>query len=148
MKKSLLFIFLLLTAAGAFAQTGYNIDITLRPFKNQKIYLGYYYGKMKALTDSAILDNTSKGIFKGDKTLPGGIYFIVSPNKEILFELLIDKQQAFGIDADTTALPANVKFIRSPDNSGFQQYTMFASRTGKTSSLLAGRYNQAIPKIQ
>ena len=63
MKKSLLFISLLLSAAGAFAQTGYNIDITLRPFKNQKIYLGYYYGKMKALTDSAILDNASKGIF-------------------------------------------------------------------------------------
>ena len=143
MKKSLLFIFVLLSATGAFAQTGYNIDITLRPFKNQKIYLGYYYGKMKALTDSAILDNASKGIFKGDKTLPGGIYFIVSPNKEILFELLIDKQQAFGIDADTTALPANVKFIRSPDNSGFQQYTMFASRTGKTSSLLAGKYKQS-----
>jgi len=143
MKKFVLLFFLAACIANLSAQTGYNIDITLRPFSNQKIYLGYYYGKMKALTDSAVLDNSSKGVFQGEKALPGGIYFIVSPNKEILFELLIDKQQSFGIDADTTALPSNVKFLRSPDNSGFQQYTLFASRTGRESSRLTAGYKQS-----
>jgi hypothetical protein len=136
MRNTLLLIIFGGWMAGASAQGGYQIDITLRPFKNQKIYLGYHYGKVKALTDSAVLDNESKGIFKGEKTLPGGIYFIVSPTKEILFELLIDKQQNFAVDADTTALPANVKFIRSPDNAGFQQYTLFASQTGRESNRL------------
>src|SRR5688500_8376072 len=106
MKKFALLFFLAASMTGLSAQTGYNIDITLRPFKNQKIYLGYYYGKMKALSDSAVLDNSSTGVFRGNKPLPGGIYFIVSPAKEILFELLIDKQQSFAIDADTTSLPA------------------------------------------
>ncbi|RYY13007.1 MAG: DUF5106 domain-containing protein [Chitinophagaceae bacterium] len=140
MKKVALLLFLAATMANLSAQTGYNIDITLRPFKNQKIYLGYYYGKLKALTDSAVLDNASTGVFKGDKTLPGGIYFVVSPNKEILFELLIDKQQSFSIDADTVGLPANVRFTKSPDNAGFQQYTLFASRTGRESARLTSSY--------
>ena len=143
MKKFILLFFLVACIFNLSAQTGYNIDITLRPFSNQKIYLGYYYGKIKALTDSAVLDNSSKGVFQGPKALPGGIYFIVSPNKEILFELLVDKQQSFGIDADTSALPSNVKFLRSPDNSGFQQYTLFASLIGRESSRLTAAYKQS-----
>jgi len=143
MKKSVLIFFLAAFFLDAASQTGYNIDIALRPFKNQKIYLGYHYGKMKALTDSTVLDNESKGNFQGDKTLPGGIYFIVSPNKEILFELLIDKQQFFGINADTINLPANVRFTKSPDNSGFQQYTMLASRAGRESARLTAGYRQS-----
>ena len=143
MKKASLVTVLVVMVLSAAAQPGYNIDITLKPFRNQKIYLGYHYGKAKALTDSAILDNNSKGVFNGEKTLPGGIYFVVSPNKEILFELLIDKQQRFAIDADTVNLPANVRFTRSPDNSSFQQYTMFASRAGRESAGLTAAYKKS-----
>ena len=73
------------TGAWVAAQTGYNIPITLKPYKNTWVYLGYYYGKLKALSDSVLLDANSKGVFKGKEALPGGIYFIVSPKKEILF---------------------------------------------------------------
>lgn len=112
------------------AQTGYNIDITLKPYKNSYIYLGYHYGKMKALADSVLLDENSKGVFKGNQPLAGGIYFVVSPRKEILFELLIDKQQKFTITADSAGLPNSVVFTGSPDNTAFQHYTRFANTTG------------------
>ncbi|RYY28622.1 MAG: DUF4369 domain-containing protein [Chitinophagaceae bacterium] len=140
MKKASLITVLTVLVFSATAQPGYNIDITLKPFRNQKVYLGYHYGKAKALTDSAVLDNNSKGVFSGEKTLAGGIYFVVSPNKEILFELLIDKQQRFAIEADTANLPSNVRFLRSPDNSSFQQYTVFASRAGRESARLTAAY--------
>jgi hypothetical protein len=128
-----------LVAAAAFitthtiAQTpaGYNIGITLKPYKNQFVYLGYYYGKIKALADSAMLDANSAGVFKGKTALEGGIYFIVSPRKEILFEVLIDKKQQFTIAADTAGLPASVKFTGSPENSLFQSYSKFASENGR-----------------
>jgi hypothetical protein len=112
------------------AQTGYNINITLKPYKNSYVYLGYHYGKMKALADSVLLDENSKGTFKGKQPLPGGIYFVVSPRKEILFELLIDKQQQFTITADSAGLPNSVVFTGSPDNAAFQNYTRFANTTG------------------
>jgi hypothetical protein len=112
------------------AQTGYNINITLKPYKNSYIYLGYHYGKMKALADSVLLDQNSTGTFKGKQALPGGIYFIVSPRKEILFELLLDNQQNFSIKADSAGLPNSVVFTGSADNTAFQNYTKFANTTG------------------
>jgi hypothetical protein len=102
------------------------------------VYLGYYYGKLKALADSTMLNANSAGKFTGKKKLPGGIYFIVSPRKEILFEVLVDKQQQFSIVADTAALPASITFNGSQDNALFQSYTKYISVSGnQINSLMA-----------
>jgi hypothetical protein len=135
MKYSFLFSSLLI-AFSLFAQNGYNIKVTLKPYKNEKLYLGYHYGKMKALADSTILNEGSTGSFKGKELLPGGIYFVVSPRKEILFEILIDKDQDFTIIGDTSNLPASVSFNGSNDNTQFQGYSAFANRTGQAISRL------------
>ena len=113
------------------AQQGYKIDISFKPYKNEKIYLGYYYGKLKALADSTVLNGNSKGSFIGKESLHGGIYFIVSPRKEILFEILIDKDQNFSIVADTSNLPTSVSFSGTIDNTQFQSYSGFANQTGQ-----------------
>ncbi|AEW02312.1 hypothetical protein A4D02_30985 [Niastella koreensis] len=112
------------------AQSGYNIPITLKPYKNTYVYLGYYYGRLKALADSTMLDENGKGVFSGKEPLPGGIYFIVSPRKEILFELLLDKQQQFSISADSASLPNNVVFTGSQENNLFHLYTRFTNQIG------------------
>ena len=104
--------------------TGYNIPITLTPFKNTWVYLGCYFGKYKNLSDSAWLNEKSQGVFKGKGKLPKGIYFAVSPQKYLLFEFLMDKDQNFSIKADTTNL-SNVIITGSPDNQMFQEYTKF-----------------------
>ena len=131
MKKLLLFLLCQgLLGSALMAQTGYNIKVNVKPFKNQYLYLGYHYGKKKALADSTLLDANSKGVFKGSKALAGGIYFIVSPQKQILFELLIDKQQNFSIEADTSSLPNSIKFSGSSDNSLFQSYTVRLNKVG------------------
>jgi Domain of unknown function (DUF5106)/Thioredoxin-like len=128
-------IFLLLLSTLSFqllhAQSAYSIKLTLLPFKNSKVYLGYYYGKVKAVADSTVLDVNSTGTFKGKDPLPGGIYFIVSPKKEILFELLIDKEQHFSIKADSADLPEKILYSGSQDNTLFQSYTSFMAKDGK-----------------
>ncbi|MBL7735089.1 MAG: DUF5106 domain-containing protein [Chitinophagaceae bacterium] len=131
MKKITLLLAGLASLLLAHAQTGYDIAITLKPYKNSYIYLGYYYGKIKALADSTLLDEHSSGRFTGKERLPGGIYFIVSPNKEILFETLLDKQQHFSITADTADLPSGIVFSQSRDNAQFQEYSSFAAQMGK-----------------
>src|SRR6185503_5517780 len=110
MKRIGTLILLMMGCLFATAQSGYKIPITLKPYKNTYVYLGYYYGKVKALSDSALLDANSKGVFTGKEPMPGGIYFIVSPKKEILFEILIDKQQNFSIVADSATLPNTISF--------------------------------------
>lgn len=104
------------------ANAGHNIKITLTPIKNAKVYLGSYYGKNKVLADSALLNETSTGFFKGDKKLVEGVYFVVSPNYVIQFELLVGSNQNFTIVADT-ANKDNVVIKGSTDNDVFKQYT-------------------------
>ena len=104
LKKTITSQGFLLIAFCGYSQ-GYDIHLTLKPFTNAKVYLGYHYGKVKAVADSVILDGNSSGVFKGSTKLAGGIYFIVSPKKEILFELLVDEQQQFSISADTASAP-------------------------------------------
>ena len=112
MKRSIqIFVFILLIQTGQ-AQTkpvanvkpatpaGKQISITLTPLKNCWVYIGSYYGKGKALVDSAYLNDKSTGLFKGIK-LVGGVYFIVSPKMTIQFEFLIDSKQQFSIVGDT-----------------------------------------------
>src|SRR5450631_2718363 len=138
------FSFLLMSCFG-YSQ-GYSIHLTLKPFTNSKVYLGYHYGKVKAVADSVVLDGNSAGVFKSAEKLSGGIYFIVSPKKEILFELLIDQQQQFSISADTLHLPASIVFTGSPENKTFLEYTAFMNSHGKELATLQTQMAQTKTK--
>jgi len=131
MKRLLFLVFTIVISYSAAAQTGYQITVTIKPCTNQYVYLGYYYGKLKALADSVKLNNVATGILSGKQKLPGGIYFLVSSKKEILFELLLDKQQHFSITADTAHLPNSVIFTGSEDNTQFQSYSKDIAVSGK-----------------
>lgn len=110
--------------------TGYEIRVSLNAYQNQYLYLAYHYGKTKALADSAQVQANGTAVFKGNKPLPGGIYIMVSPKKEFLFELLVDKEQKFSVQADTARLH-EVKFTGSRDNNEFLAYTGFIQTRGK-----------------
>ncbi len=132
MSKILLSLATCLCLIQAQSQTGYSIRLHLKPYTGGKVYLGYYYGKIRALADSAQLDGNSDGLFSGKDKLPGGVYFIVSPGRSILFELLIDSQQNFSVEADTNNLPSSVVFSGSgsTDNVVFQAYTRYTADKG------------------
>ena len=60
----MLLIPVLLLAAIVFAQSGYEIKVTLKPFKNEYIYLGHYSGKQYPVIDSVKLNDKSEAVFK------------------------------------------------------------------------------------
>ena len=130
MRKSITLFLISLITLAAFSQTGHQITVTIKAFKNQYIFLGYHYGKLKALADSVKLNAQGTGTLTGSKPYPGGIYFIVSPKKEILFEMLLDKQQRFSVSADTGKAGNQPVFLNSPDNTQFQAYTRFIGEKG------------------
>ena len=138
MKKLLLIPFLML-ATIALAQNGYEIKVTLKPFKNEYIYLGHYSGKQYPIVDSVKLNDQSEGIFKGAKKLGGGIYLVVYPAKNNYFEVLIDKQQHFSVIADTANVRKEKKFINSPDNILFTSYQSYMAEKGKSIDSLKKR---------
>lgn len=125
---------------------GYEIPITLSPYKNTWIYLGSYFGKGKTLSDSAWLNEESKGVFKGKEKLTGGIYFIVSPSKNFIeFELLMDNEQHFSITADT-ANRDKPTIKGSLENSLFFTYSKFSAEKGNHIQTLRGKYAAAKTK--
>ena len=130
MSKILLSLVTSLCLLKAYPQSGYSIHLHLKPYTGGKVYLGYYYGKIKALADSTLLNSNSDGLFEGKEKLPGGVYFIVSPGRTILFEMLLDSQQRFSVAADTTNLPGSVVFTGTPDNTVFLEYTRFTASKG------------------
>ena len=132
--KKLLLIPIFLLALNVFAQTGYEIKVTLKPFRNEYIYLGHYSGKQYPVVDSVKLNDKSEGVFKGGKELGGGIYLVVYPTKDKFLELLIDKNQHFSVIADTSN-PTGKKFINSPDNDLFSDYQKFMAVKGKAMEL-------------
>src|SRR5690242_542223 len=127
--KRLLIFSCLIWAAAASGQ-GYEIKVTLKPFKNQYIYLGHYFGKSYPIIDSAMLNDNSEAVFTGIKNLNGGIYLVGYPNKTGFFEILVDKRQKFSVIADTVNLKA-VRFENSPDNLLFTTYQEQMSSRGK-----------------
>jgi thiol-disulfide isomerase/thioredoxin len=121
---------------------GHNIEITLKPYKNTKIYLGTNYGQNRVFADSTILNDASLGYFKGKEKLTPGIYFIVSPRYTILFEFLVDEGQQFKIIADTLNLSDHT-IIGSKDNDIFSTYSKTMNQLGRQRSQLEQAYNSA-----
>lgn len=131
MKRIVVLSGLILLQLAAMAQPGHEIKVTFKPFKNQYIYLGHYFGKTYPIIDSAKLDANGNAVFKGAKTLPGGIYLIGYPNKAGFFEILVDKQQRFSVIADTATIRTGIKFLNSPDNTLFNSYQQYMSSKGR-----------------
>ncbi|HUQ97630.1 MAG TPA: DUF5106 domain-containing protein [Chitinophagaceae bacterium] len=127
----------------ATAQEGYEIKVTLKPFKNQYVYLGHYYGKQLPIIDSVKLNNESTAVFKGAKKLGGGVYLVGFPDRSRHFEILIDKTQRFSIFADTARID-NITFTGSPENTAFAQYQTFMNGHGRALDALM-KQRQAAP---
>ncbi|MCU7548510.1 DUF5106 domain-containing protein [Chitinophagaceae bacterium LB-8] len=118
-------------ASCVFAQApnGHEIKVTLKPFKNQYIYLGHYYGKQLPIVDSVLLNEKSEATFKGPKKLGGGIYLIGYPDRTHNFELLVDKNQKFSVVADTVNINKR-SFLNSPENTAFMAYQDYMMKYG------------------
>jgi hypothetical protein len=133
--------FVLFFSLFATAQEGYEIKVTFKPFKNQYIYLGHYYGKQLPIIDSVKLNDQSVGVFKGPKKLGGGVYLIGYPDRSRHFEILIDKTQRFSIAADTANLE-KLTFTGSPENTAFAAYQTFMTTNGRTLDALNNERKQ------
>jgi thiol-disulfide isomerase/thioredoxin len=141
--KKLLVLFFSCLVLTAFAQPGYEIKVTFKPFKNQYIYLGHYFGKQYPIIDSVMLNDKGEGVFRGKEKLQGGIYLVGYPNKAGFFEILVDQQQHFSILADTATLAQGVKFINSPDNELFIVYQKAMSSRGAAITEMQKKYDAA-----
>jgi hypothetical protein len=130
----------LLAAIRLSAQEGYEIKVTLKPFTNQYIYLGHYFGKQLPIIDSVKLNEKSEGVFKGPKKLGAGIYMIGYPDRAHNFEILVGKNQKFSVLADTVTIAKKITYINSTENNEFVAYQAFMIQNGKAIDSMQKRF--------
>ncbi|MBQ1884806.1 MAG: DUF5106 domain-containing protein [Bacteroidales bacterium] len=119
MKK--IFIALMLCAlCGSLQAQGYEIGIKIKSIPGDTVILGHHFNERLIPDDTVKLDSKGFGVFKGKKKLPGGMYFIFMPNRNY-FDILIDDNQKFTIENDTT--PA--KFLDNMVITGDLQNQLF-----------------------
>lgn len=98
----------------------YEIKVKFKSLKNQECYLGFEFGNQKYVTDTAQIDGNGYAIFKGDKPLDGGIYLIITKQKDF-FEFILCESKVY-LETDTGDFVKNTKVIISDENKVFFTY--------------------------
>jgi len=112
----------LLTVVSVFSQN-YEISITLNS-RNDTVLLGHYFAKNDLwIRDDTVVLKNGKGVFRGNRKLPKGVYFIYDNRSK--FDIIIGDQQEFGIVADTANFIQHTKFTNSSENDVFYDFNRY-----------------------
>lgn len=145
MKKIL---FTLVTAVVSASLPAQSFQVSLQSNLQSGIaYLTYHTGTSLNVEDSAAISKTGLAVFKGNKTLPPGIYAIVFPGKKLSADFLIGKEkiQNITIKADTGNL-INMQVTGSKEDILFRQYQQFVGRQGRLLNQERQAYMKATSK--
>lgn len=111
--------------AGNPQDNGYNIKITAKGLKEgSTCLLANYYGDKQYIKDSAKVNAKGEVVFKGTEKYPEGIYLFVPPNKKY-FDFVMDVEQNFSLETDTTDYIKFMKVKGSAENKFFYDYQTF-----------------------
>ncbi|RYY67973.1 MAG: redoxin domain-containing protein [Chitinophagaceae bacterium] len=129
--KKLLFTLVTTTFASTLLAQTYQVNLQSN-VQSGIAYLTYHLGSNLNVEDSAAISQTGLAVFKGNKTLPPGIYAIVFPGKKLSADFLIgnEKKQNITIKADTSNL-INMQVSGSPEDVLFRQYQQYVGKQGK-----------------
>jgi thiol-disulfide isomerase/thioredoxin len=131
-KMRSVYTFLFFCFAFSFANAqGYKVTLETPDYKSGLSYLTYYYGKNMNIQDSALINSKGIAVFQGKEKLLPGVYSIVFPGKNKLYDFLVDKGQTIVIKADTTDLVNKTTVTGSEANILFQQYQKYVAEKGK-----------------
>lgn len=109
---------------------GFKVTLEAPAYHSGLAYLTYYYGKNMNVEDSAAVNSKGVAIFQKKEKLLPGVYSIVFPGKNKLFDFLVDKEQVITIKADTTDLINKTIVTGSKENVLFEQYQKFVASKG------------------
>jgi thiol-disulfide isomerase/thioredoxin len=129
--KKILFTLGIATLSGNLLAQSFQVSLQSN-LQSGIAYLTYHMGGSLNVEDSAAISKTGYAVFKGNKTLPPGIYAVVFPGKRLSADFLIGKEkvQNIAIKADTNNL-INMEVKGSPEDVLFRQYQQFVGKQGK-----------------
>jgi thiol-disulfide isomerase/thioredoxin len=118
-----------------------DLKIHVNGLKSGDCLLGYHYGDKNAIVDTAKADANGNIEFKADTSLPGGIYFVLLPNKKY-FELILTDGQKFSAEVDTADFIRTMKINGNNENKYFYEYLNYLSDQQKKVEPIQARLKQ------
>ncbi len=119
MRNIVILLLLILISANLSAQN-YNIELSIKGAKNMNAQLAYYKSENRFVVQNGKFDNKGRLVFRGNKSLPHGLYFIVVGKD--FFDILIRNNQNFKLKTDTSNLILSMKVSGSEENKIFFDY--------------------------
>ena len=120
---------------------GHNIVFNIKGANDEKVFLAVYFREKLILKDSAFVTKSKNGpqyIFKGDQPYQGGLYKLVSEKHFPYLDFVIDGNQSFTVNCDTTGTVENVSYTNSPQNN---EVLAFQRKTDRKSTRLNSSHN-------
>ena len=135
MKKSVFACLALLIglsiASPLWSADGFEIKVKVKDYPDSlksELYLGYYNWSSQYISDTARYDARTKSyIFKGDTPKPGGMYMIITSDKQYV-DFIFDHDQHIEIEVNYPNLFEGIKFRNSPENEAYQNFAAGATK--------------------
>jgi len=140
MKKVFFCFLFLISTVFAFSQN-YEINLSINAHTDTVFLGSYYVGRDRLRVNDTIVLRNGNGVFRSDRELPNGLYFLASDGK-MLFEFIVGDNKRFSIVADTADL-ANPVFTNSPDNDIYFGYRRLTFELGREQQQLAELFRNA-----
>ena len=101
---------------------GFRITGRIKGLKDTTCVLAHYFGSTQYVTkDTARVDGAGNMVFEGKKTLPEGLFIVVTPKNRYI-EFLMTNDQQFAFETDTADVVKNMKITGSKENEAFYGY--------------------------
>ena len=113
-------------------QKGHEILFNIKDSKDKLVYLVIHYNDKLILKDSTTPIAPGKFLFKGTNRYDDGMYSLVSGDKKLYLNFIIDRNQHFEYNLDTTTNVDNFSTKNSPENEEmlkFQRRTAIAQKS-------------------
>ena len=110
---------------------GHELIFNIKDSKDTLVYLVIHYNEKLILKDSVKPATKGKFVFKGTDRYDDGMYSLVSMDKKLYLNVILDNNQHFEYFLDTTMNVDNASVKNSPENSEmlrFQKKTAQASK--------------------
>ena len=111
---------------------GHELVFNIKDAKDTLVYLVIHYNEKLILKDSATPVAKGKFVFKGTDRYDDGMYSIVSMDKKLYLNFILDNNQHFEYNLDTTMNPENFSVKNSPENA---EMLRFQKKTAQASQL-------------
>lgn len=144
-----LFLTLSICLSG-FAQKGHEINVKLKGYQEDVLYLAYHYGDKQYVKDTVYRQADDTFVFQGATPLESGTYMLILAPDNQTFEFLIDKnEQRFGLSLDQDNMLETVQLTNSSgENRLFFSYLRYLADMRKQAAVINNPGQQSLNEAE